>query len=116
MPVKIVRSHDGTGYYVEDVHSRKRHSDSPMTYENAVKQARILNRVDALSHAHHHSAEPHHWIAEMHMKKGAFTRQAKAHGETVPEFEEEVLEAPEKFSRKTVKRARLAETLSHLGK
>ena len=116
MPVRIVRSHDGSGYYVEDVHSRKRHSDSPMTYENAVKQARILNRVDALSHAHHHSDEPHHWIAEMHMKKGAFTAQAKRHHETVPEFEEEVLEAPEKFARKTVKRARLAETLSRLGK
>jgi hypothetical protein len=50
------------------------------------------------------------------MKKGAFTAQAKRHHETVPEFEREVLESPEKFASKTVKRARLAETLSHLRK
>jgi len=114
MPVRIISS--GGGYYVEDIHSHKRHSDSPMTYENAVKQARLLNGIYAHSHSHHSPSEAHHWIAEMHIKKGALTKQAEAHHETVPEFAEEVLEHPEKFTKKTKKRAILAETLMKLHK
>lgn len=53
MPVKIVMSHDRSGYFVQDIDSGKRHSDAPMTYENAVKQARILNGISAGSYPHH---------------------------------------------------------------
>jgi len=67
MPVKIVRAHDGSGYYVEDIRSRKRHSDSPMTYENAVKQARLLNGLYAHEHAHHGRDKEH--TATVHVGK-----------------------------------------------
>jgi len=67
MPVRIVRAHDGSGYYVEDIHSRKRHSDSPMTHENAERQARLLNGIYAHEHAHHSRDKAH--TATVHVGK-----------------------------------------------
>ena len=51
-----------------------------------------------------------HFIQEAvkKMKKGALTAQAKAHGETPMEFAKEVLAEPEKFAKKTRKRAQFA--------
>jgi hypothetical protein len=50
------------------------------------------------------------WIQEAtkKMKKGALTAQAKAHGETPMEFAKDVLAEPEKFAKKTRKRAQFA--------
>jgi hypothetical protein len=45
-------------------------------------------------------------------KKGAFTAQAKAHGETAKEFKQEVLAHPERYSEKTRKRAQFMENIA----
>lgn len=52
------------------------------------------------------------FIQEMHMKKGAFTKMAKAAGESVGEYAEEKKHAKGKVGR----RARLALTLRKLAK
>ncbi len=51
--------------------------------------------------------KPEKWIQEAmtHIKKGALTKTAKAHGETPLEFAKEVLEHPEKHTATTRKRA-----------
>ena len=50
------------------------------------------------------------WIQKAHLKKGAFTAQAEAHGMSIPEFIKHVRANPEKFSGTTKKRAALANT------
>lgn len=52
------------------------------------------------------------WIKKAHLKKGAFTKQAKAAGESVHEYAEEKKSAPGK----TGKRARLALTFEGMAK
>jgi len=63
-----------------------------------------------------HSAIPVKWIQAAHIKKGALTKEAARHGETVKEFEKEVEHHPEHYSAKTKKRVVLAETLAKLSK
>lgn len=48
------------------------------------------------------------WIQKLDLKKGAFTRQAKQRGMSVPEFTRYVLEHKEKFDTTTLRRALLA--------
>jgi hypothetical protein len=50
------------------------------------------------------------------MKKGAFTKQALRHHKTPMEFAKEVLEHPEKFTKKTEKRAQFVKNITGKGK
>jgi len=52
-------------------------------------------------------ADEHKWIqmAMKHIKLGAFTKKAKAHGETPKEYMKEVLAHPEQHTEKTRKQA-----------
>ena len=54
------------------------------------------------------------WIQKMHMKGGAFTKQAKAAGEGVQEFAGTVKANPRDYSTTTRRRAALARTLSKM--
>jgi hypothetical protein len=56
------------------------------------------------------------WIQGMDMKEGAFTAKAKKKGITSAQLQENVLASPEKYDDKTVKQARLRETLVGLHK
>jgi hypothetical protein len=58
------------------------------------------------------------WMADVmgKIKKGAFTKQAKAQGKTTKEFAKDVLAHPEKHTAKTEKRAVLAQTLAKASK
>jgi hypothetical protein len=56
------------------------------------------------------------WIQGMEMKEGAFTAKAKRKGITSAQLQENVLSDPEKYDEKTVKQARLRQTLVGLHK
>jgi hypothetical protein len=56
------------------------------------------------------------WIQDMDMKEGAFTAKAKKKGITSAQLQENVLSDPEKYDDKTVKQARLRQTLVGLKK
>jgi len=56
------------------------------------------------------------WIQGMDMKEGAFTAKAKKKGITSAQLQENVLSSPEKYDEKTVKQARLRQTLVGLKK
>jgi hypothetical protein len=56
------------------------------------------------------------WIQDMDMKEGAFTAKAKKKGITSAQLQENVLSSPEKYDDKTVKQARLRQTLVGLQK
>jgi len=56
------------------------------------------------------------WIQGMDMKEGAFTEKAKKKGITSAQLQENVLAKPEDYDEKTVKQARLRQTLVGLQK
>jgi len=56
------------------------------------------------------------WIQGMDMKEGAFTAKAKRRGITSAQLQENVLSNPDKYDEKTVKQARLRQTLVGLKK
>jgi len=56
------------------------------------------------------------WIQGMDMEEGAFTAKAKKKGITSAQLQENVLANPEKYDDKTVKQARLRQTLVGLHK
>ena len=56
------------------------------------------------------------WIQGMDMKEGAFTAKAKRKGITSAQLQENVLANPDKYDEKTVKQARLRQTLVGLHK
>jgi len=56
------------------------------------------------------------WIQGMEMKEGAFTAKAKRKGITSAQLQENVLSNPDKYDEKTVKQARLRQTLVGLHK
>ena len=56
------------------------------------------------------------WIQDMDIKEGAFTAKAKKKGITSAQLQENVLASPEKYDDKTVKQARLRQTLVGLHK
>lgn len=56
------------------------------------------------------------WIQGMEMKEGAFTSKAKRKGITSAQLQENVLSNPDDYDEKTVKQARLRETLVGLHK
>jgi len=56
------------------------------------------------------------WIQGMDMKEGAFTAKAKRKGITTAQRQENVLSNPDKYDEKTVKQARLRQTLVGLKK
>jgi len=56
------------------------------------------------------------WIQGMEMKEGAFTAKAKRKGITSAQLQENVLANPDKYDEKTVKQARLRQTLVGLHK
>jgi hypothetical protein len=60
-------------------------------------------------------ADEHKFIqlAMKHLKKGAFTKQAKAHGETPKEFMKEVLTHPSEHTETTRKRAQFMKNIEH---
>jgi hypothetical protein len=51
------------------------------------------------------------WIQGMDMKEGAFTAKAKKKGITTAQLQENVLSEPDKYDERTVKQARLRQTL-----
>ncbi len=51
------------------------------------------------------------WIAKANIKKGAFTKKAAKKGITTAQLQENVLSNPDKYDEKTVKQARLRQTL-----
>ena len=55
-----------------------------------------------------------HWIAKMHLKKGAFTAKANAHGKSVAGYAAEVLAPGSHASSTTKRQANLARTFSHM--
>jgi len=61
-------------------------------------------------HKHYKSGSDHKFIQKMHLKKGAFTAEAKAHGKSVHEYAEEKKDA----KGTTGKRARLALTFEKM--
>ena len=56
------------------------------------------------------------WIQGMDMKEGAFTAKAKRKGITSAQLQENVLSNPDNYDEKTVKQARLRQTLVGLHK
>jgi hypothetical protein len=56
------------------------------------------------------------WIQGMEMKEGAFTAKAKRKGITTAQLQENVLANPDDYDDKTVKQARLRQTLVGLKK
>jgi len=56
------------------------------------------------------------WIQGMGMKEGAFTAKAKRKGITSAQLQENVLSNPDEYDEKTVKQARLRQTLVGLQK
>ena len=56
------------------------------------------------------------WIQGMDMKEGAFTAKAKRKGITTAQLQENVLANPDDYDEKTVKQARLRQTLVGLKK
>ena len=54
------------------------------------------------------------WIQKMHMKKGAFTREAKRAGMSVKAYAKRVLANKKMFSTRTVRRATLARTFENM--
>jgi hypothetical protein len=56
------------------------------------------------------------WIQDSDIKEGAFTVKAKKKGITSAQLQENVLSDPEKYDDKTVKQARLRQTLVGLQK
>jgi hypothetical protein len=56
------------------------------------------------------------WIQGMEMKEGAFTAKAKRKGITSAQLQENVLSNPDEYDEKTVKQARLRQTLVGLHK
>jgi hypothetical protein len=56
------------------------------------------------------------WIQGMEMKEGAFTAKAKRKGITSAQLQENVLSNPDDYDDKTVKQARLRQTLVGLKK
>ena len=56
------------------------------------------------------------WIQGMAMKEGAFTAKAKRKGITTAQLQENVLSNPDDYDDKTVKQARLRQTLVGLKK
>ncbi len=56
------------------------------------------------------------WIQGAEIKEGAFTAKAKRKGITSAQLQENVLSDPEKYDEKTVKQARLRQTLVGLHK
>lgn len=59
--------------------------------------------------------DEHQWIAmaKKHLHVGAFTKQAKAHGETPKQFMKEVLAHPSEHSETTRKRAQFMKNIQH---
>jgi hypothetical protein len=56
------------------------------------------------------------WIQKAEMKKGVFTAKAKRRGITSAQLQSNVLSDPDKYDEKTVKQARLRQTLVRLHK
>jgi hypothetical protein len=56
------------------------------------------------------------WIQSMDMKEGAFTAKAKRKGITTAQLQENVLSNPDDYDEKTIKQARLRQTLVGLKK
>lgn len=56
------------------------------------------------------------WIQEAKIKEGTFTAKAKKKGITSAQLQENVLADPDKYDEKTVKQARLRQTLVGLNK
>ena len=60
--------------------------------------------------------KPNKWIQKADIKEGAFTAKAKRKGITSAQLQENVLSNPDKYDEKTVKQARLRQTLVGLKK
>ena len=56
------------------------------------------------------------WIQKAEMKEGVFTAKAKRRGITSAQLQSNVLSDPDKYDEKTVKQARLRQTLVRLHK
>jgi len=56
------------------------------------------------------------WIQKAEMKEGVFTAKAKRKGITSAQLQANVLNDPDKYDKKTVKQARLRQTLVGLHK
>lgn len=56
------------------------------------------------------------WIQGAKLKKGAFSAKAKRSGSKVQTYATKVLNNPKKFTKKTVKQARLAKTFKKMSK
>jgi hypothetical protein len=61
-------------------------------------------------------AEDKNWIQGAIKRPGAFTKKAEKAGKTTEEYSSDVSKNPEKYDKRTVRQARLAQTLSKLRK
>lgn len=100
--------HWGDKAIVTNALTGKHYSTSPIALEKAKAQMRILETAEEKK-ADPPMEEPRRWIQEVvtspSFKKGAFTRQAKARGESPKELMKDVLKHPEDYSLKTRRRA-----------
>lgn len=61
-------------------------------------------------------AEDKKWIQGAIKRPGAFTKKAEEAGKTTEEYAADVSKNPDKYDERTVRQARLAQTLSKLRK
>jgi len=61
-------------------------------------------------------AEDKNWIQGAIKRPGAFTKKAEEAGKTTEKYSADVSKNPEKYDKRTVRQARLAQTLSKLRK
>lgn len=61
-------------------------------------------------------SEDKNWIQEAIKRPGSFTKKAEEAGKTTEEYAADVSRNPDKYDKRTVRQARLAQTLSKLRK
>jgi len=113
MPFRIVQSHDGKGYMVQNIHTKHLYSSFPLSLDKAKAQMRILNNVASHEHSHHHSKDEHKFAQDVieHMKKGTLTREATKHHEKPLEFAETVLKHPSEYSLRMRRKAQFLKNI-----
>ena len=95
MPYHLELASDGHPFHKDKaivVNAAGHHfSKDPIPIERAKAQKRLLEAKEDPPK----DPKPKKWIQEAMKRPGAFTKKAKAHGETPKEYMEEVLEHPE---------------------
>ena len=115
MPFHLETSSDGHPFHANKaivVDSKGRHySSEPIPMERAKAQKRVLESKLGKHDDPPKDPTPKKFIQEAIKRPGAFTKKAKAHGETPKEYMEEDLAHPEEHDTRTRKQAQFMKTL-----